>query len=389
MMMEKIVTGRQNEPGGHDDQGLAEELDSLYHRVARLDQEDTSGERSADPLPGDAHAPISPAASPADIRSPETCRELPSGDGCHRPPGHALAERLDRIAGAYEEILSLWPSASNHPPPPLSGEICPEEVNGEIPGNGRSDHRTSTAGRSVFRRHPWSVGAAATTAAIIFLFLLWPTVYHYDSLQVGNKVYPLRINRLTAHPAYFDGKAWVDFPLPGDSTPRQAVNAAPITVPPVMTPPEITAAPPAAADRTEGKAGPPHFRRAEPAPKPIPSPSPAASYPDQGTMPPPVSSQARPNRSTAVKIRPRKERGYTIQIRAFRDEQDARSFADAVKETEPGIHLETILLEGSGVWHRVVVGDFKTENEALKYYTMKKIKEQFPGSFLRESQKGP
>lgn len=335
--MEKIVSGQKNERENHDDHGLAEELESLYCHVAQLDQAESSGEQREDLLPGYASEPIPPAAAPLNIRqSNNKYQELPPGNRYQQPLCQdKLAERLNEIADAYEEILTLWPYASKHPTPLSSGEAFSEILSGETQRDGIRNDRISTAARySLFRRYPWSIGSVATTAVITLLFLLWPTLYHYDSLKVGNKVYPLRINRLTAHLAYFDGKAWLDSPM-------------------TFT-------------------------------------SPGDSYPSTGAMPPPsVSIKAPTNPPNAMKIPPDTERRYSIQIKAFRDEQDAQAFADDLKKKEPEIHIETILLEGSGIWHRILLGNFKTENEALNYFTIKKARELYPGSFIRESQKSP
>ena len=121
----------------------------------------------------------------------------------------------------------------------------------------------------------------------------------------------------------------------------------------------------------------------------MPFTSPADSYPNAGNMPsPPVSIEAPPKPPNPMKIAHDKEKRYSIQIKAFRDEREAQAFVDDLKKREPEIHIETVLLEGSGVWHRILLGSFKTENEALNHFMVKKAKDLYPGSFIKKSQKG-
>ncbi len=386
--MEKSVTGQENEPENHDDHGLAEELESLYCHVAQLDQAESSGEQSKDLPPGFASAPIPPSAAPSTIpQSNKKYQKVSSGNRYQQPLGQdKLAERLNEIANTYEDILTLRPNASRHQSPAVSGEAL-----SELQRDGIGDDRTSTAARySVFRRYSWPIGSAATMVVIIFMFLVWPTLYHYDSLKVGNKLYSLRINRLTSHLAYFDGKVWLNSPIPEDTESQQVGNSLPFPTHSVITPPAIAVLPLPAVDPAEGNAGPPSPHRSETLLKQKTIMSPADSYPDTGNMPsPPGYIKAPPNPPNATKITSDTERRYSIQIKAFRDWQDARAFADDLQKNEPGIHIETALLEGSGVWHRILLGNFKTENEALNYFTIKKIKDLYPGSFIKKLQKRP
>jgi cell division septation protein DedD len=388
--MEKIVTGQKNEPENHEDHGLADELESLYCHVAQLDQADSSREQREDLLPGYASAPIPPAAVPSDIRqSNKKSQELLPSNGYQQQD--KLSERLNEIADAYEDISTLWPYASQHPLPAPSEETFSEILSGETQQDGIRDDRPSTAARySLLLRYPWFIGSVATMVVLTFMFLVWPTLYHYDSLKVGTKIYPLRINRLTAHLAYFDGKAWLDSSILDDITSQQAVDSQPFPARSVITPPEIAALPvPPFVEPAEGNAaGPPSTRRSETLMNPMPFTSSADSYSNAGNVPsPPVSVKAPPNPPNAMKIARDKEKRYSIQIKAFRGEQEAQAFADDMKKMEPEIHIETVLLEGSGVWHRILLGNFKTENEALSYFTVKKAKELYPGSFIKKSQK--
>jgi len=73
-MTETIDNRPRDEDENHDDRRLVEELESLYHEVARRDQPYASAKREE------------------------------------------LMERLNKIRGAYERMLTYWPYASGDSP---------------------------------------------------------------------------------------------------------------------------------------------------------------------------------------------------------------------------------------------------------------------------------
>jgi hypothetical protein len=52
---------------------------------------------------------------------------------------------------------------------------------------------------------------------VVVAILVWPKIYRYDSVNSGGKTYVLRVNSVTGHTMYFDGKEWLKSPLPADS----------------------------------------------------------------------------------------------------------------------------------------------------------------------------
>jgi hypothetical protein len=113
--METIDNRPRDEGESRDDRRLVEELESLYHEVARLDHPDAASEETIRDLhqgqkgdglhPAGAISGLDPAAETArrySDRNPP-CRE-------------ELLERLNRIRSAYEMMLTYWPYASEGSP---------------------------------------------------------------------------------------------------------------------------------------------------------------------------------------------------------------------------------------------------------------------------------
>jgi hypothetical protein len=54
-------------------------------------------------------------------------------------------------------------------------------------------------------------------SCVVVAILVWPKIYRYDSINSGGKTYVMRVNSVTGHTMYFDGKEWLKSPLPADS----------------------------------------------------------------------------------------------------------------------------------------------------------------------------
>jgi hypothetical protein len=113
--MEMIDNRPRDESESRDDRRLVEELESLYHEVARLDHPDAvsetgigdlhQGQKSDGLHPAGAISGLDPAA--------ETIRRYSD----HKPEGREdLMERLNKIRGAYEMMLTYWPYSSGDSP---------------------------------------------------------------------------------------------------------------------------------------------------------------------------------------------------------------------------------------------------------------------------------
>ncbi|MFZ4437501.1 MAG: hypothetical protein ACOYOS_03675 [Syntrophales bacterium] len=98
-MMEKTEDLSKIEGENNSDHGLSEELESLYHRVARLDQPDATVENGSAARGDDKKAGTAPYQNP---QNPQNQEEL--------------MEKLMAIKEAYERLLTYWPFARERPP---------------------------------------------------------------------------------------------------------------------------------------------------------------------------------------------------------------------------------------------------------------------------------
>jgi hypothetical protein len=108
--METMDSRPGDEGKSSDDRRLVEELESLYHEVARLDHPDTHLE------PGIGY--LNPVQKGEGLRAADAISGLdPAAETARRYRDHnprsreELLERLNRIRGAYEMILTYWPHA--------------------------------------------------------------------------------------------------------------------------------------------------------------------------------------------------------------------------------------------------------------------------------------
>jgi len=183
------------------------------------------------------------------------------------------------------------------------------------------------------------------SGAVLFILVLglaalffWPTIYHYDALNLGGEVYPLRVNRLTGEAAYFDGLKWSRPPL--------------------------------------------FMSYKEPASKNL-NVQPPAAVPSEAkdVQTPPADSPAEP-----APAKTRLKTGYAIQIRAFPEIEGeaALSFAEEVKKRLPEIDVETVHVPGRGVWHRILFGNFESVKEASGSMKKRNLQNTYPGSFVQK-----
>lgn len=170
----------------------------------------------------------------------------------------------------------------------------------------------------------------------------WPVFYHYDALNFEGKVYPLRINRLTGEAAYFDGAEWLRPPIPTEA--KKAVPEEQIAQSAAVLAPEINQA------NTIAE---------------VPQAPPALS-------------------NTRGKLK------YAIQIRAFPEykKDAAEGFVNNMKRKMSNVSMETVHVRGRGIWHRVLLGNFSTTEEAASYMKETKISRTFHDSFIQKKSAG-
>jgi hypothetical protein len=121
-MMEKTKDLSNSEGANHDDRDLSEELESLYRRVARLDQPDAPAENVEN---GDAHGDNQDFRN---LRKSTAANQNP-------PNPEELMERLMAIQDAYERLLTYWPFAQERPS--RSPEASPEISMRNTPPEGK------------------------------------------------------------------------------------------------------------------------------------------------------------------------------------------------------------------------------------------------------------
>jgi hypothetical protein len=113
-MMDTTDNRPQDEGEGRGDRRLAEELESLYLEVARLDQAYALEESTRDLYPGKRIQELCPGGG---ISGLDTAMETTGRCSEHHPPcREELMERLNKVRGAYEKMLTYWPYASGDSP---------------------------------------------------------------------------------------------------------------------------------------------------------------------------------------------------------------------------------------------------------------------------------
>jgi cell division septation protein DedD len=78
-------------------------------------------------------------------------------------------------------------------------------------------------------------------------------------------------------------------------------------------------------------------------------------------------------------------RPYAIQIKAYRDLEEAKRFVASLKEKGIDAHWIRVNVEGKGVWHRVFIGHFADKKNAVRYMKEKGINRSYSGSWVPET----
>jgi hypothetical protein len=80
----------------------------------------------------------------------------------------------------------------------------------------------------------------------------------------------------------------------------------------------------------------------------------------------------------------RKDR-YAIQIRAYPEDQkqNALTFLEDVRKRARDVTMETVSIAGRGVWHRILLGDFSTIEEAAEYQKSDSVAREHPYGFIQ------
>ncbi|MBA4422443.1 MAG: hypothetical protein C0390_04980 [Syntrophus sp. (in: bacteria)] len=108
---------------------------------------------------------------------------------------------------------------------------------------------------------------------------------------------------------------------------------------------------------------------------------------DQAVAPLPVAEEGKVlAEPPAADTPPEGRRGrYAIQIRAYPEDQkqNALMFLEDVRKRAPDVSMETISIAGRGVWHRILLGNFSTAEEAAEYQKSDTVAREHPYGFIQ------
>jgi hypothetical protein len=193
--------------------------------------------------------------------------------------------------------------------------------------------------------------AAGLVLAPLFLgmivFSVWSWIYRDKTIDRGGSVPRQKINRQTGEAAHDTAKE--------------------LLLPPVVT----------------GIATP----KSEETKNPIVTALPAEETKNSIVAVLPAEEAEKKKETPPADAPPKSQRGkYAIQIRAYPDnkKQDAISFLENVRKREADVSMETVHIAKRGVWHRILLGNFSTADEAADYRKKHRLARKHPGSFIQK-----
>lgn len=437
--MNDDTTPRGHERPNPEDDRLVRELESLNRTIDSpgLSQIDT--ETDEDPGPYYKILQIDSRASLTDIHhafekmneawDPERYPQIISWK-------EKAKKKLTEIRNAYEKLQRLhsrheMASAGNEQNTPLivkrvarpeySDQKRPLPASSASPA--LSSASSSTAPASPIPASPRGFSGkllrrvlliGLPSVIILILIFLWPSLYHYEAVRMGDKEYPLRINRITSHATYYDGKQWLVPPVKVEVMQQQATpaptaqQAPPLpsalsalpgqpqktaqsaqTVP--AAPPPPTALPTQQVQPQQSAQPVPPSMSIKPVQPPLPSNPPRAEFTVEGkssSIPPQKEAPRHPEKkippakTTAAKANISKP--YSIQITAYPEKEKAVTLAKRLQAGKIPARVEEVAIKGKGRWHRVLIGKFKDRDAALKYFNDHKIGQLYPQSFIQK-----
>jgi cell division septation protein DedD len=228
--------------------------------------------------------------------------------------------------------------------------------------------------------------------AAIAYYLPW---YEFDSIQSGEKRYPLRIHRLTGEVNYFDGQSWKKPPIPGMVS-AKAISpeekSASVQIKPTLDEPKLTSSLPPQKEDGEGSptisSAPPvspdlsNAEKESPVPSAIPPKETQAVKAKDGEKPEKGERIAEEPAPPKKMEPPPKKDFFAVKIMALRDPQKAQEFMDSQKKKGFDIHSRTITIKDRGIWQRIFLGHFESQEEAKRFLDEKKIRQSYPGSVI-------
>jgi len=261
-------------------------------------------------------------------------------DGEEKGDGKGFAPDEDVLA---EELDSLYQKVASLDSPQMSARIrekaapkgtdhnVPEYPHAEYGDKTQESARQASKVTSPSKRRYWILGAVLTimVAAVVSVHF-WPDLYYYETINSGNKIYPLRINKLTASASFYDGKAWV--------APPAVSSPAPIAVAAGVTSPE----------------------------------------------PVKKKNEIKPNQP--VKMVGGKKNGFSIQVASFKENDEALAWMASMNIKKTDVRVIKVDLQDKGIWHRILLDRFDSREEANRYLETLKLQGKYPGCFIRRDQ---
>ena len=256
--------------------------------------------------------------------------------GAREPLDSELEQELDSL---YRKVAGLdQPGGKPNRTILKTVEKTPAAANIQKPITTRSAQKK----RRRFRTSRLAWGLVFT---LFFLgtigFFYWPEAYYYGTFHFRGITYPLKTHRLTGEARYYNGKEW-------------------------LRPPVDTGIIALTADESK----------------------------DQAAAPLPVEEEGKVLAEPAVADTPPggRQGRYAIQIRAYPEDQkqNALMFLEDVRKRAPDVSMETVSISGRGVWHRILIGNFSTAEEAAEYQKNDGVAREHPYSFIqRKHGSGP
>jgi hypothetical protein len=169
-----------------------------------------------------------------------------------------------------------------------------------------------------------AVVAMVCLTVLLYGVFFWPRLYDVASVKTGDKIYPVRINRITGNVNYFDGEAWRNAPVPAAGAPERSQTL-----------------------------------------------SENAALPDR----------QQPQNVTAGAA----QKGpFAVQIKAVDNWIDANSMMAELKKIGADVHFAAVPMGERGIWYRILIGHFKDADAAAAYMRENRLKDYFPDSFIQK-----
>ena len=434
--MKDETTPRGHENPHPEDDRLVKELESLNKTIESLDSSEVDTDVDEDPGPYYKILQIDPRASLTDIHNAfEKMNE--AWDPERYPQIISWKEKAKKkrmeIRNAYDKLLRLHSRREktfqeDGPSAPLITKtiVRPEYYDQKrplppspaFPASSAASSSTDTASPISAAPSGFSgnllrliIGIGTSIVVFLILIFLWPSLYHYEAIHLGGKEYPLRINRITSHTTYYDGRQWLVPPVKVEVMQPQAAPAPPVQ-PALPLPSAQSALPvqpqqPAQSAQTVPPAPPlsqalpaQPVQSAQPVPpstptKPVQAQLPSTSSRTEFTVegkPSSIPQQKVVPRRPEKKVPPPKvavsktniSKSYSIQITAYPEKEKAVTLAKRLREGKIPARVEEVAIKGKGRWHRVLIGKFKDRDVALKYFNDHKIGQLYPQSFIQK-----